>query len=311
MNTKVKHIKPPVRLITDIGFIKLAINDNEGEFYNVLMTPEIALLFLEKNQANRPVSAKNIALYSQQMKSGLWKLTMEPIKINPKMLIDGQHRLLACIKAGVAFPTTIATGVPSSTFDVQDTGKVRNAADVFSISGVSSASVVATTVRFLALLNHPGLNYSIANALMLKLYNLYGADEIIDAVTAGRSFYKSSRLLTRPTYAAFYYLFKKIDQEKAVIFLNAVATGEGLVKGDAALTLRNRLIKEQLSKSIMHKQYLCAIIIQAWNYFYLDKPLKSSVWQKENGAEFPKIIGSNFQHHTTVLNNIASLDSDN
>ena len=54
------------------------------------------------------------------------------------VLIDGQHRLAAVVDADVPVAMTVYTEVDDGTFDVLDTGKRRNAADVLAIEGEKS-----------------------------------------------------------------------------------------------------------------------------------------------------------------------------
>jgi len=286
------------RLICDAEFISLAINSDEIEFYNVLMTPEIALMFLKKNSNNRKVVSSRVAFYASQMLAGKWKLTMEPIKINPDELIDGQHRLLACIDAGVSFPTTIATGVPSDTFDVQDTGKQRSAGDAFTIKNINSPAIVAATISILSCYRKSSVNFSINNALKLRLYELYGPEKIDLAVAMSAIFYKHTRLMSRSCYSAFYYLCSLVDPEKTDLFFKQLSTGEGLLSGSPVLTLRNKLIKELMRKSSLSPVFRYSLIIEAWNAFYLGKKLLRL--QQYRYDTFVDILDLDFNSHIVV-----------
>jgi hypothetical protein len=56
---------------------------------------------------------------------------------------------------------TVFTDVAEGTFDVLDTGKRRNAADVLAIEGEKSATMLAAMVRTVWLFEHrPDLNWS-------------------------------------------------------------------------------------------------------------------------------------------------------
>jgi hypothetical protein len=55
------------------------------------------------------------------------------------VLVDGQHRLAAIIEADLPIEVTVFTDVGAGTFDVLDTGKRRNAADVLAIEGGRTA----------------------------------------------------------------------------------------------------------------------------------------------------------------------------
>ena len=61
--------------------------------------------------------------------------------------MDGQHRLAAIVEADLPVEVTVFTEVEPDTFDVLDTGKRRNAADVLAIEGEKSTTLLAAMVR--------------------------------------------------------------------------------------------------------------------------------------------------------------------
>ncbi len=53
-----------------------------------------------------------MAEYANAMKSGEWKYNGESIKVcTDGSLLDGQHRLEACIESGVTFDTLLVTNL--------------------------------------------------------------------------------------------------------------------------------------------------------------------------------------------------------
>lgn len=64
------------------------------------VTPRIAEAWLKKNTKNRSIRKHLLERYASDMRSGLWKLTGEPIIFNcDGTLIDGQHRLQSVVLA--------------------------------------------------------------------------------------------------------------------------------------------------------------------------------------------------------------------
>jgi hypothetical protein len=55
------------------------------------------------------------------------------IKRNGTTLLDGQHRLLACIKAKTNFRTLVVDGLDDSIFDSVVTGIGRSGADTLAV----------------------------------------------------------------------------------------------------------------------------------------------------------------------------------
>lgn len=95
----------------------------------VLMTPEKARALLSHNYVgNRPVNNGTVDKYARQMARGHWRLTGDGISIaEDGSLINGQHRLLAVIKANIPIMLHVMTGVPIEAFEVTDDNRVRTA----------------------------------------------------------------------------------------------------------------------------------------------------------------------------------------
>ncbi|HEY5457051.1 MAG TPA: hypothetical protein VIJ96_16425, partial [Acidothermaceae bacterium] len=126
------------------------------------ITPAKAAEWLEANTTNRPVSRTVVRAFADAMKRGEWIVTHQGIAFDVSgVLIDGQHRLAAVVEADVPVAMTVFTDVDDGTFDVLDTGKRRNAADVLAIEGEKSATMLAAMVRTVWLFNNrPDLNWS-------------------------------------------------------------------------------------------------------------------------------------------------------
>ena len=68
------------------------------------ITPEYAKELLDYNKKNRSLSKATVDRYAEDMRKDNWQQNGEAIKIDwDGNLIDGQHRLAACVKSGVSF----------------------------------------------------------------------------------------------------------------------------------------------------------------------------------------------------------------
>lgn len=121
----------------------------------VTITPSIATAFMEQNKENRRAVRGVVDRYARDMKRGEWRFTGEAIKFDKnKVLIDGQHRLLACIKSGVSFRSMVMYGLPPETKAVIDTGKSRSISDIMTFSGVMNSARVSSVARMLLLMKN-------------------------------------------------------------------------------------------------------------------------------------------------------------
>jgi hypothetical protein len=89
------------------------------------ITPQIASGMLEGNTNNRNPVKSRLETYARDMKNKRWRLTGDPIKFNGQRLLDGQHRLLACILANTSFKTAVARGVAETAHAAIDVGQGR------------------------------------------------------------------------------------------------------------------------------------------------------------------------------------------
>ena len=63
-------------------------------------------------------------------------------------IIDGQHRLHACVQARVPFWSVVVTGVEPSAQDTIDTGLPRRLSDQLAIANERNAPVLASVTRW-------------------------------------------------------------------------------------------------------------------------------------------------------------------
>jgi len=115
-----------------------------------IITPEIAKAYLDQNKRNRKPAEKAVAKIARDMLNGDWRLTGDMIRFDcHNNLIDGQHRLLACIKADAPFETFVGYNFAPEDQDVIDTMRPRTTADMLEMHKVNSAKQVAALARLI------------------------------------------------------------------------------------------------------------------------------------------------------------------
>lgn len=116
----------------------------------LLVTPHIAKAWLDVNEINRKPLKRMVDLFARDMASGNWHLTYDPIRFSDDgRLLDGQHRLMACVQSDTPFETFVVYGMATQTRDYIDTGRARSARDVLTLRGINNVAHVATTLRIL------------------------------------------------------------------------------------------------------------------------------------------------------------------
>ena len=102
--------------------------ENENiRFETLVITPQQAAAYLEKNKDNRKLSKHKVKEYLNEIKSGRWRYTHQGIAFDTEgFLLDRQHRLEAIKDAGIATKMVVAYGVRRGDFTIIDRGFPRN-----------------------------------------------------------------------------------------------------------------------------------------------------------------------------------------
>jgi len=106
-----------------------------------VVTPEIAMEWLKTNAGNRNQNRHEIDKFAHEMATGKWNEgNPQPIVFNDKgELRDGQHRLLAVIKAKTPIRFVVVRGMPDDARITLDSGRSRSDSDSLKIAGFEDA----------------------------------------------------------------------------------------------------------------------------------------------------------------------------
>ena len=101
------------------------------------ITPKMAKEYLANNcEYNRRVNDRRVAIYAEDMKAGEWQLNGEAIQFNKHgILINGQHRLNAIIRAGIPVKMMVVRGVEDNV-DLFDRGNARSTYQSLLMGGI-------------------------------------------------------------------------------------------------------------------------------------------------------------------------------
>jgi hypothetical protein len=241
------------------------------------VTPELARVWLDRNDSNRPIRRPIWKSYARDMQAGAWRLTAEPIKVSPAgKLLDGQHRLHAVIDAGVTVPMFVAYDVPEDAQTAMDTGAKRTAADALNLRGEAHASLVAAAAR-LAL----GVAYapeSIGRYTATHAEVLGWVDEHPDIFDcAGYVSTIRGRIKGCPPSVIAYTLhaLAQIDRAEAFAFWAAVADQVGEYPGDPIVALARKFSETYREREDVPKSAYLSMIYRAWNSRRGNKPLRA------------------------------------
>lgn len=273
-------------------------------FEKILVTPALAKKWLGWNADNqRNIKQVKINQYARDMKSGAWHSDSgETIKFSPgethPILIDGQNRLHAVIKADTAILFYVVWGVNRDVMKVLDTGASRTFADVIRIDSTPGyANNIGAIVRWdLAWKDgmYTGRSGKAAYTHSELIEHLQ-TDPVLfaEAARRGRDIVRE-RLAVASSAGIAYVLFHRINPEMNLAFFDHFITGANLPNHHPILAIRNHLISNRNAISRYRSPEQLAVIIRGWNAYRRDKQLKNVVMISQGARltndNFPKPI---------------------
>lgn len=234
----------------------------------LVITPALAAQMLEEAGAPnwRTLRPTVVARYALDMTNGRWRKTGEAIKYDSAgHLVDGQHRLRACIKANKPFPTLVIRGIESPAVEAMDMGLKRSLADFLHREGFAETTRVAAAIVLAWQWETGHLLDNIRPGPGEALEWFRRHPEIVRAGQIAWS-YRDLRI-TGSAASVFTWRAIQIDPEEETLFRHALISGEKMERGHPVLLLRNWLTlglgRERRNRP--DNVVMLAMMIKAWN----------------------------------------------
>lgn len=206
----------------------------------VEITPQLARQWLKHNIKNRKLKEDTVNSYARDAKSGNWLLTHQGVAFNDRHeLIDGQHRLEAIIRAGVAIKMMVTLGIPSArSMDVVDQGVSRSIADILDLQhNLKHPRLIASSARIIATFCYTGRARKLSIGQVLEVYKLFGSE--MEKAIERRGDLKCLWGAHVTGAIAFAGMARSTDAEE---FHRKLNSGAGLGAHNPILKVRNYLI---------------------------------------------------------------------
>lgn len=264
------------------------------ESWVATIQPELAKEWLKKAAPNREVSWSTVARYARMMANGEWNLDGMTIKFDDSdRLIDGQHRLLAVVKADATIKSFVVRGLESKVFWGMDRGRGRTVGQTLHLDGLKNGTTIAAAALVLyhdiqGAMGRPSWSLRLEPSELKKIISDHPG--LADAVAAVKTV--CGKFHCPPgTVAWCYYRFAQEDAVLTEAFFSALFSGDGLQRGDPVYLLRDRLIENAGARAKMSHRDVAAVIIRAWNATAEGRPLRNvRVPRRGIGAEpFPEV----------------------
>lgn len=244
----------------------------------VQFSPELATYVLDNlNIGNRSKKRKNIRDYAADMSVDNWSLTGVPIVFGSHgMLLDGQNRLSACVRANKPFMTHCVFGVDKDSFVHFDVGKKRTNADIFTIMGVPYPRETGLAIRMMKAWESgktDGRGVELTHDQMRSIYN-----NEIDANVLELCIKKAKAVNKHTTYpvaqlvALMYVAWEQGHSEKIKQFADDLAAGYGKGVRAPVRMLLNTIARMRMDRTIQITSHMYSVLlIRSWNNYLAGK----------------------------------------
>lgn len=247
----------------------------------VTVTPELAQEWLGKNEFNRSPRSATVREYEQAMRDGLWRITGDTIKFDKNgRLIDGQHRLMACVRAGKPFQSYVVMGLSTEAYLSVDSGVKRGLGDMLSYAGMRDRPAqVAAAFRYA--LSVPMIEEGTIAPSSLGRDRLERQTILKQTQAHHKEMLESLRAIDelgnkpfapRTLFAALHFLFRIHHPEKTVSFfeeLRCLAHGEDATKVSAPARALFKLLSALGNDGRQRARafYTAAVTIKAFSFY--------------------------------------------
>lgn len=244
------------------------------------ITPENAQHYLESlpegYNPNRKMSSsekKAVAGYAEAMRSGGWIMNGMPVIFDQEgHLVDGRHRLEACILSDTPFETLVARNVQSDTLHTIDQHRRRSYSGVLESRGIRNAGSVLRTMSKLIRIENGILGKQNTPISWSRYDRVLSANpEIIEAVTWADDM-RGSRLHSTPRPVLIFMALKAGLRTQMRSFMAALYDPESFEPTNPAVILANQMdAVRDAGASGMDLDKTLAISILAFNDFIVGK----------------------------------------
>lgn len=262
----------------------------------VTITPSIAREWLRLLAPNRPLSKSLVELYATAMREGRWRLNGETMQFSTTgLLVNGQHRVNACIRANVSFKALVVYGVSESSFATMDQGRKRSGGDVLSMRHIPNAGKVSAAARLICCLDRRPVTVS---KFMLRVPNdliehyLAKHARLPEIIQESR---RREHIVAASALSALVCIAETMWPEEYVrVFCEKLESGAEMDADDPIFVLRERLLRVKSAGRIRgsgtFSQFLAVgLLFKGFNDWVAGARIKKIVFTDKD--EVPPLLG--------------------
>lgn len=264
---------------------------NECGAVKMVIHPSMARKMLSKARANRAIRGSLLSRLVNDIKKGNWKVTGETIIFDDEgFLIDGQHRLLACVEADIPITTYVVLGgISEDAMFYTDTGVAKTPGDALHMMGHADANSLAAALRWIHRYNTGAMRYRSTILPRAELVNSFHEYErLTESIIYAR---RTLKFMTLSLGSALHCLMADKDRVLANHFFTELGAGSD-DRTSPIFVLREKLIVTGRRAAKHPEYYVAAWTIKAWNLLREGKTAKIINWYPESPTRpepFPTI----------------------
>lgn len=292
----INHIK--FNIMSNVAFSDDAFKNSKLSVKLMDITPQIAREWLDSTDSSiqRRLSYSHVAYLAKEMKNGNWDLNGQPIQIDVHgNVVNGQHRLNACIDSGSSFKTLVVFDVETKAIKTIDEGsKPRGLSDFLDINyNCKNSAVVAAAMKFIfawdlgwkkSAASGAPTNSSEKIKTTTKLSPAGAIDFLkknpgfFDFINEASSIHQAGdNLITRSLFCSLLWIVERENPVHAKKYFSRISTGIGIEKNSPIAYVRKVLIEEQRHQFTQRvngrlrrratRSSIVGLIIKGFNYF--------------------------------------------
>ncbi len=247
----------------------------------VTIHPEVAQNLLDNSDMSiqRKINHKQVKFLTREILKGNWSLNGDAIRQDIKgNIIDGQHRLKACIMANKSIETLFVKGLPTESIVTIDMGqKSRSNSDVLEMTRGEKykySSNISAAAKFINKFEHNSFS---TNGNKADLNYKSGRD-YLDWINSHEDIFESvadsmrirsngDKLISANVFCGLKYIFDNLNKEKSNLFFQQISDGYGLKPTDTIFTFRKKIINHKSQSNRITQKAIVLLICRCWNAF--------------------------------------------
>lgn len=259
------------------------------------VTPKQAAAWLKNNVNNRPIREHTVRQYANDMGAGRWRLNGDPIRLSDdELLLDGQHRLSACVEADRPFETVVIRGLDDDDKVTFDSGVKRNFSDILRFRGERSALQLAAGIRSCWLYENS------ANPLFARAHMKPSHQQLLEWFDGNRDIRASvdvalqlrkqvaipgSSVIVPHLYGA------RASAEDTADFFEKLRTGIDIQAGSPVHALRRYLELLRPKREKPPSEHTTALVIKAFNQYRMGESVELLHWRSggRSAEPYPRV----------------------